>query len=245
MDPDAFTPHTDEYSATVERQLWGESSLRGTYVRKMQKGFIPFYFTPIVTAWLGKVNVPTTETVGGVNYNLLDVPDSLAGQTGTEYINFPDGNFTYDTIEVAFRKRLGAKFFFHTSLDYQWRDELRSADIPDTGSTSPLSADPIGVFAQISVNPNAGNRQTTTGYGAQASGRYNFDWDIGVAVNYRFQSGFPYALVVPDGTVGLNVCNFNCAFFSENLDQNRSEAVNLLNLRVDKAFPIGRFKTSR
>jgi hypothetical protein len=34
--------------------------------------------------------------------------------------------------------------------------------------------------------------------------------------------------------VGLNVCNFNCAFFSQNLDQNRSESVNLLNFRVDK-----------
>ena len=65
-------------------------------------------------------------------------------------------------------------------------------------------------------------------------------------MNYRFQSGFPYARIVPDGIASptLNVCNFNCAFFSENIDQNRSESVNLLNFRVDKAFPIGRFKTS-
>ena len=133
---------------------------------------------------------------------------------------------------------------FQTAADYQWRNELRSADIPDVGSTSPLSTDPIGVFPQISVNPNAPNRQKTTGYGAQLSGRYNFKYDVGLAVNYRFQSGFPYSLVVPDGTVDLNVCNFNCAFFSQNLDQNRSEAVNLLNFRVDKSVPIGRFKGS-
>ena len=43
----------------------------------------------------------------------------------------------------------------------------------------------------------------------------------------------------------LNVCNFNCAFFTKNLDQNRSESVNLLNFRIDKAVPIqGRFKAS-
>ena len=244
VDAEAFTPHTDEISATLERQLWGESSIRGTYVRKMQKGFIPFYFTPIVSAWLGQLTVPTNATVNGVNYSLLDVPDSLAGATGTEYTNFPDSKFTYDTIEAAFHKRFGSKFFFQTSLDYQWRDELRSADIPDVGSTSPLSTDPIGVFPQLSVNPGAGNRQSSTMYHAQLSGRYTFAYDIGLAVNYRFQSGFPYALVVPDGSVGLNVCNFNCAFFSENIDQNRSESVNLLNFRVDKAFPIGRFKTS-
>ena len=63
-------------------------------------------------------------------------------------------------------------------------------------------------------------------------------------MNYRFQSGFPYSLVVPDGTVNLNVCNFNCAFFATNLDQNRSESANLLNFRIDKAVPVGRFKAS-
>jgi outer membrane receptor protein involved in Fe transport len=44
---------------------------------------------------------------------------------------------------------------------------------------------------------------------------------------------------VPDGSVDLNVCNFNCAFFQQNLDQNRSESVNLMNLRIDKAIPLG------
>ena len=189
--------------------------------------------------------MPKTRVVDGVTYNLLDVPDSLAGATGTEYTNAPDSKFTYDTIEVAFHKRFGTKFFFQTAADYQWRNELQSADIPDVGSTSPLSADPIGVFPQISINPNAPNRQKTSRRTARSFRvAITSSTTSGVAVNYRFQSGFPYALVVPDGTVDLNVCNFNCAFFSQNLDQNRSEAVNLLNFRVDKAVPIGRVKAS-
>jgi len=239
VDPNLKTPYTDEYSATVERQFWGESSIRGTYVRKNQKEFVPFYFTPIVTAWLGQVNVPKTAVVAGTTYNLLDVPDSLVNSTDAEYTNYPGGDFKYDTIEVAFTKRFGAKFFFQLSGDYQWRDELRSADIPDVGSSSPLSTDPIGVYPQISVNPNAPNRQKTTMYHAQLAGHYTFAHDFGVGVNYRFQSGFPYALVAPDGAVDLNVCNFNCAFFTQNLDQNRSESVNLLNVRLDKSCPIG------
>jgi outer membrane receptor protein involved in Fe transport len=76
-------------------------------------------------------------------------------------------------------------------------------------------------------------------YHAQLAGRYTFPYDIGFAANYRFQSGFPYAFIVPDGAVPLNVCNFECSFFSTNLDQNRSESVNLLNFRLDKSFPIG------
>jgi hypothetical protein len=237
------TPHTDEYSLTLEHQFWEESSIRGTYVRKMQKDYLPFYFTPMVTAWLGQLTVPTTASYLGTTYSLVDVPNSLANKTDTEYTNWPDSTFTYDTIEVAFSKRIGSRLFFQASGDYQWRNELRSADIPDWGSTSPLSTDPIGVGPQLTVNPNAPNRQKTTMYHAQLSGRYSFPYDVGVGLNYRFQSGFPYAPVVPDGSVDLNVCNFNCAFFTQNMDQNRSESVNLMNFRIDKAIPIqGRVK---
>jgi hypothetical protein len=239
VDPHLKTPYTDEVSATVERQFWGESSIRGTYVRKMQRDYVPFYFTPIITAWLGQLTVPKTATVAGTTFNLVDVPDALADLTDAEYTNYPNGYFNYDTIEVAFTKRFGSKFFFQVSTDYQWRNELRSADIPDWGSTSPLSTDPIGVGPQLSVNANAGERQKTTMYHAQLAGHYTFPHDFGVGVNYRFQSGFPYSLYIPDGSVDLNVCNFNCSFFAQNLDQNRSESVNLLNVRVDKSFPIG------
>jgi hypothetical protein len=218
VDPKTKTPHTDEYSATFEQQFWEESSIRFTYVRKFQKDFVPFYYTPIVTAWLGAQTVPTRATFNGVTYNLLDVPNSLADSTGTAYTNSPDSDFKYDTIEMAFQKRISAKLFVQTSWDFQWRNELRSADISDTGSSSPLSTDPIGVFPQISVNPNAPNRQKTTMYHAQLAGRYTFPYDVGFAANYRFQSGFPYAFIVPDGSVPLNICNFECSFFSTNLD---------------------------
>jgi hypothetical protein len=189
--------------------------------------------------------VPKTQVISGTTYNLLDVPNSLAGATDTEYSNYPDSDFTYDTIEVAFTKRFGSKLYFQASGDYQWRDELRSADQADLGGTSPLTTDPIQVFPQLSVNANAGNRQKTTMYHAQLAGRYTFPYDVGIGVNYRFQSGFPYSLIVPDGAADLNVCNFNCSFFAQNLDAHRSESVNLLNFRIDKAVPIaGRFKAS-
>jgi hypothetical protein len=247
VDPNSKTPYTDEFSATIEHQLWGESSVRGTYVRKMQKQFLPFYFTPMVQAWMtatgNNLNVPVRGTYNGQTYNLLDVSNSLANLTGDEYTNYPDGNFTYDTIELAFHKRAG-KLFFQASGDYQWRNELRTAD-PNETATSPLSTDPIAVFPQLSINPNAPNRQKTTMYHLQASGRYEFKGDVGVAVNYRFQSGFPYSPIVPDGAVTINaagdnpnVCNFGCAFFEQNLSQNRSESVNLMNFRIDKAIRI-------
>jgi Carboxypeptidase regulatory-like domain len=239
VDPNLKTPHTDEISVTGERQFWEESSIRATYVRKMQRDYVPFYFTPIVPAWVGQLTVPKTAVVNGVTYSLVDVPDRLANETDTAYTNYPDSDFNYDTIEVAFTKRFGPRLFFQASGDFQWRDELRSADIPNWGSTSPLSADPIGVGPQLSISATAPNRQKTTMNHAQLSGHYELKHEIGIGLNYRYQSGFPYSLYIPDGTVNLNVCNFNCAFFATNMDANRSESVNLLNFRIDKAILLG------
>jgi len=245
VDPNLKTPHTDEISGTVEHQFWGESSLRFTFVRKSQYDYVPFYFTPLIPAWMGKVTVPTTQVYDGANgpetYHLLDVPAGIADQTNGFFGNWPDSTFHYDTIEVAFNKRFSDRFFVQSSFDHIWRNELRSADIDNWGSTSPLSTDPIGVGPQLTPNPAAPNRQKTTMYHAQLMGRYTFPYDVGFSVNYRFQSGFPFARIIPDGatTPGLNLSNFGAPFFTENLSNNRSEAVNLLNLRVDKSFPLG------
>ncbi len=239
------TPYTDEISGSFERQFWGESSARLTYVRKHQAQYLPFYFTPLIPAWVGKMTVPTRVTNQGPNgvetFNLLDVPDALADSTNGLYDNWPDGTFDYDTVEVAFRHKFSEKFFIESSFDHIWRNELRSSDIGNWGSTSPLSTDPIGVGPELTPNPNAPNRQKTTMYHAQVMGRYTFPMDVGLAVNYRFQSGFPYSRIIDGGNTdqGLNICNFNCTFFVENLSKNRSEAVNLMNIRLDKSFPIG------
>jgi hypothetical protein len=240
------TPHTDEISGSLEHQFWGESSVRATYVRKNQYDYVPFYFTPFISAWMGKVNVSkrvvNSSAAGTETFALLDVPDSIAGQTDGAFDNWPDGDFHYDTIELAFNKRFGDRFFISSSFDHIWRNELRSADIGNWGSTSPLSTDPIGVGPQLTLNPAAPNRQKTTMYHAQLMGRYTFKYDVAFAVNYRIQSGFPYSRIIDESTGGdptLNACNVECTFFVQNLDQNRSEAVNLLNLRLDKSFPIG------
>ncbi|HEV3057799.1 MAG TPA: hypothetical protein VGY48_06100, partial [Vicinamibacterales bacterium] len=74
-------------------------------------------------------------------------------------------------------------------------------------------------------------------YQLQALARYVIGHDIGVSANWRYQSGFPYSRIIPDGELP----NLSPApFFVENLDQHRSDNVSLVNLRIDKAFPVGR-----
>jgi hypothetical protein len=241
VNPKLRTPYTDEISGSVEHQFWGESSLRATFVNKTQRDYVPFYFTPLLPAWNGRVNVPTRVTVGSESFTINDVPAAIADLTDSSFDNVPNSDFHYNTIELAFTKRFSDKFFVQSSFDHIWRNELRSADIGNWGTTSPLSTDPIGVGPQLSENSAAPNRQKSTMYHAQLMGRYTFPQDIGFAVNYRFQSGFPYSRIIDEsvaGTPTLNICNFECTFFVENLDKNRSESVSLLNFRLDKTFRL-------
>jgi hypothetical protein len=244
VNPDLETPYTDEISATFEHQFWGESSGRVTYVRKMQRKFVPFYYTPFVPGWHGRLTVPVraVSTDTGEVFNLVDIPPSLVDESAATFDNIPDGDFNYDTIELAFNKRLGSRFFMQSSFDYQWRDELRSADLVNWGNTTPLATDPIGVGYFLNPNPAVSNRQETTMYHLTGMGRYVFPKDIGVAANYRFQSGFPYSRVIPDQTTEPALLATPTDFFVEDLKNNRSDNVHLLNFRVDKAFTIGRFK---
>jgi hypothetical protein len=242
VNPDLKTPFTEEYSGSFEHQFWGESSARFTYVRKLSKEFVPFYYTPFVPAWFGRLTVPVRVSVEGETFNLVDIPASLADQSESMFDNIPDSDFTYDTIEFAFNKRFAGDFFFQSSFDYQWRDELRSADIPNWGSTSPLIADPIGLNYFLNPNPAVSNRQETTTYHFQLLGRYVFPKEIGFAANFRYQSGFPYARIIPDQLTEPTLNATPSPFFVEDLKNNRSDSVPLLNFRVDKAFTIGRVK---
>jgi hypothetical protein len=243
VNPDMETPYTDEISGSFEHQFWGESSGRVTYVRKMQRKFVPFYYTPYVPAWFGRLTVPTrVVTDEGEAFNVLDIPASLANDNTALFDNIPDSDFNYDTIELAFNKRFGSKFFAQSSFDYQWRDELRSADIDNWGSTSPLNTDPIGVNYFLNPNPAVSNRQKTTMYHFQVMGRYLFPADLGVSLNYRFQSGFPYARIIPDATTTPTLNATPAPFFVEDLKNNRSDDVSLMNLRIDKAFTVGKLK---
>jgi len=243
VDPDFRTPYTEEISGSFEAQLPGESSARVTYVRKNHRDAGPFYVTNLVSAWVGQVTVPRTVTIAGERFNLLDVPDALQDSTNTEFSNFPDGVYHYDTIELAYNKRLSQKFFVQTSFDYQWRNDLRSALPGFDRATTPLATDPIGINFQLSPNPASPNRQDTTTYHLQFLGRYTLPFDVGFSANYRFQSGFNYSRIIPDCGC-LNLSNFGADFFVEPLKNNRSDNVGLLNFRLDKGVKVGRAKIS-
>lgn len=244
LDPDLDTPFTDEVNVSFERQFWGESSFRVAYVRKMVRDEFGTYNAAREGRFTVQRDVSVTlqSIDGGVEgtriFGVLDIPDELRGVVRNVVAQIPEavggGDYNYDTIQVGFSKRQGAKLFVQGSFDYQWRDELRQ----NAASTSPLNSDPLGIGYFQNVFPAVSNRQESTNWQARAFGRYVFPYEVGVAVNVRAQSGWQWARLV---TVGLPNAGTQ-TFFLEPIERNRSDTATLLDFRVDKAFLFDRYR---
>jgi hypothetical protein len=238
LDAALKTPYANEFSVSLDRQFWGESSVRVAYVRKM----IRDEFATINRAREGQFTEPRQVTItlrefGSTTteartYTVYDIPASLRGVTQNTVMNIPDGDMNYDTLQFAFNKRFGRGLFVSASYDYQWRDELRA----NSSSTSPLNTDPIAPQSYFqNVNPAVPNRQSNTNWQARAMARYVWNWDIGSALNLRWQSGFAYSRILQ----ATGLVAGTQSFYEEPIENNRSDDVAILDLRVDKTF---RFK---
>ena len=245
VDPDLKTPYTDEFNVSYERQFWGESSLRAAYVRKQVRD----EFATRVPARDGQYTIPVQRTVeirgfdtgviGQETFTLYDVPAGLSTQNIVATIPNGEDRYDYDTIQLAFNKRFRGRLFVQSSVDYQWRDELRNASNP---STSPLNADPINTtyYQNSAAYREVGNRQTNSNWNYRLLGRYDFPYQIGFAANLRVQSGWPWARRISASLPNLGTV----FFFAEPIENNRSETVTIVDLRADKAFRAGRYRFS-
>jgi carboxypeptidase family protein/TonB-dependent receptor-like protein len=254
LDPNLKVPYADEVEASFDRQFWGESSVRVAYVRKMIRND----FANLNIARIGKYTVPVTIAVNTTNYDsnnpkagqivgqqqfqLNDIPGPIAPVN--QITNIPDslggGDYNYDTVSAAFTKRFSHGLFLNGSFDYQWRNDLRGGQFSGTFTTSndPLNADPVGIGTFLNANPSVSTRQKTTTWSSHLQARYEFKYDIGAAVNYSGQSGWPYARAI---TVTLPNAG-STTFFAEDLSNNRSDTIHLLALRVDKAVKVQKMK---
>jgi hypothetical protein len=227
-----------------ERQFWGESSARLAYVRKMVRN----EFATFNALREGQFTVPRTVPVPlrgfdtgigeTINVNVFDIPDALRGQVQNVVANIPEsvggGDFDYDTVQFGFNKRFGGGLFIQSSVDYQWRDELRTTSNP-APTTSPLNSDPIAIGYNQNVYPDVSIRQENSNWQARLLGRYVFPYEIGLSVNLRAQSGWNYARILQVGLPNAGTQSI----WMEDIKNNRSDTVSILDFRVDKAFPLG------
>ncbi len=255
IDPNLKTPYTDEFDLSYDRQFWGESAFRIAYVRKMMRNLYAIINAPLI----GQFTVPFTTTInlqqfsttgavttGQATLNLMDIPANLKGVSQNVYMNIPDSlggsSYTYDTLAFGFNKRFGKGLFLNAAYDYQWRKDVRSAGGGGASSVSnsPLNSDPIPIISVGSsgvffpVNPAVGLLQSTNTWTTHVSARYNWKYDIGTALNFSGQSGWPYSRYAAVRLPNAGTRNV----WLNNLSDARSDNIYLANVRIDKTFTV-------
>ena len=84
------------------------------------------------------------------------------------------------------------------------------------------------------------NRQSNTAWNFRLLGRYDFKYQLGFAANLRVQSGWPWARRISAPLPNLGTV----FFFVEPIENNRSDTVTIVDLRIDKGFSLSRYRFS-
>jgi outer membrane receptor protein involved in Fe transport len=240
IDPDLKPMYVDEFSFSVEHELKADTGLRFSYVRKQIRDSwvhmqAPYYYAVNLARTTDKlsrnVDIPCPDCPAGFEgstLHLRTLPDG-APVDDLRIAQAPDSDGDYDTIQFAVNRRFSQNFFLNANFDYQWRHELRS---PNAISTSPLVADPIIYKWDPEYNRDVSAVQDSTYWSFKTSTRYELGNGLGLAGTFRIQSGFPWA---PVANPNLPVVG-TVPVFLENIENNRSENVAILDFRIDKAF---------
>jgi outer membrane receptor protein involved in Fe transport len=237
----------DELSFHVERELKQNFSLRGSYVYKNQRngwGEVDLarynqYTIPFAYKDSGADNVAGTGDDQVIN--LFDRPAGIGSdRTFMNTKNAPDmPDFAgdYNTIEIGVNKRFSDKWLLLSSFEQSWlKDWRRSAS--STSSLGVLRAILPSTTTNWLWRPNQRylGQGETSFWNYKLVGRYVFPYDIGVSASYKLQSGFNYPR-----ELSVNLPNAGAETIpAEKFDANRAPNVNIFDIRIEKAFEIGK-----
>jgi len=121
--------------------------------------------------------------------------------------------------------------------DHQWRDELRTADIPHSGNAYRCRRIRS---ASISFSIRILGAQSTAHHHVQLQpfGRYVLPRNVGAALNFRYQSGFAYSRIIPDGELP----NLSPALLRRASGTESNPTRRVVESSGDKSFAIGKSK---
>ena len=169
----------------------------------------------------------------------------------TSITNVPDGNYSYDTLQFAFNKRFGSGLFIQSQLRLPVARRAARRRPPGNFRPAPTTlANADHQPAELATRSRSAssrtpirqvsNRQKSTNWQGRADRPATCSaYDIGVATEPRASR----AATPTRGSIAATLPNAGgVRFYDQDIDNNRSDTVPILDLRIDKAFQMGRYK---
>ncbi len=230
VDRDLIRPTSNEVSLNLERELVTGLSGRASWVYKNMRnvwGEIDVvraagYTVPFT------INDPGADRVVGTADDQTFQTRALAAGTGTDrvYTNSEQNNADFHTAEFALNRRFANKWMLLTSFGYTWSTMNHTAAGARTF-----------VYRPFDMMFGDNGRETDTLWNYKIIGRYVLPYEIGFSGSWKVQSGFNYARTISvtmpvEGARTIRV---------QPIDSNRYPSVQILDLRLDKSFQLGKF----
>jgi len=240
VNPDLEPVKYDEFSVTLEQQLAATMSVRvsGVYstafnIQRRLNIFRPYesYSIPVTNRDPGPDGRLGTSDDGDlITYH--EFPRSLAGAQFEEFmwINDPNANQSYKSLELAFTKRLSDRWQLNGSYS------ATKKNLPMGARGSAVNAGIMDLAAIGDYNPNTEifTYDRTWDWDSKLVGAYIFPADVMVSANFHHTSGDAYAREVQfrgGATIPSIVLKV------EEIGSQRKPNINLLTLKLEKSFP--------
>jgi hypothetical protein len=241
--PDLIEPTSNEYMASIERQLMPFLAVRalGVYSKNVDNYRVTnvmrppsAYSIPVTRPDPGPDNRVGTADDPGVNFTYFEYPTSLVGQRFEVpmYINDSRRDATFKSFEFGAVKQFSNRWFFSASFSATRKHApLISALIPSE------SAQQAGQGAADNPNAEINTTDDTWERNNKLSGSYEFPYKLRFGVNFQNRSGIPFArqvLFSGGATIPSIVLNV------EPIGTQQRPAINLLDMRIERSFAFGK-----
>lgn len=235
--PDEKQPMSDEWTASVERQIVAGMAVRatGVYSRtynnyRVRNNLRPpeVYAIPIRNADPGPDGVLATADDPGTIITYYDYPVQYRGAAFQQpmLVNDPSADESYGSFEAALSKRMANRWQLMASYS---ATKLHIPFIPTTAGFFTVNLPALDPNAEI----NASNR--TWEWLGRISGAYLFPAEIQLSANFEHRSGDPWARLV-SVRGGQQIPSLTVRV--EPLGTQRLPNLNLLNVRAEKSFRL-------
>jgi hypothetical protein len=227
LNPDLKQPFSHDATVYLERQLAPTLGARVGFVYKSEDDLIgsfnigrppSVYTLPYAFTDVGPDG--RSGTADDARLTLYAIPSALASQYPVNNLvtNLAQGG-RYKTIEASMSKRLSNRWSLNAGGSRTWAHE----------------------FFQINT-PNATPEANTTRWDFKLSGTYEAPYGIRISPLLRHQAGANFARTI---SVGAGVATAAGGIFSgtidaEARDARRHDNITVLDVKVERAFPLGR-----
>lgn len=249
-DHDLVASTADELTVGFEREMWEDWSLGIRYIKKWDKNLVHIVDAASLDidalmengelVWLDWQQLQTTDPYNNSTatfYNNLD-----PGRVPQQYIvNPPGAERKYDGVEVTLNKRYSHGWSLNASYVYANARGLIALNRDYIDGTQSLGT------SNLWVNPNAhinaeGRFPYERRHQLKITGLVKGPWGISIGGYFRHLSGQRRTRYITSSFLGLELGQLTDTIKAEPRGANGYPAVNILDLRLQKVFKLGKIQ---